>query len=61
MNSCPLSETETVLIGKENCLPSLNEVQGFCCSKLSLKHNLPESSYNCNILDTVLISWGIWL
>jgi len=42
MNSYPLSETETVLIGKENLLPSLNEVQGFCCSKLSLKHNLPE-------------------
>lgn len=42
MNSYPLSVTATVLIGKENLLPSLNEVQGFCCSKFSLKHNLPE-------------------
>jgi len=42
MNSYPLFETATVLIGKENLLPSLNEVQGFCYSKHSLKQNLPE-------------------
>lgn len=43
MNVYPLSETETVLIGKENLLPIWNELQGVCCSKLSLKHNLPKT------------------
>lgn len=56
MNSSPLSETETVLTGKENLLPCWNDLQAFCCNKLSLKHNLPNNILSIKQLINFLIN-----